>query len=169
MHMHITGVPFAGDAGHPEPKGFSCLRTIIYRQSLSLITPNCDHRHVLRCPIARCCLRRESVMASPSKRVLIVDNNEEESCVFVSMLERAGYETKTTWSGLEALELLKSEEFAILLVSNYLPDLYVGEFLERLKALPKQPCSIVIQENQSRASTLLKLKNMIEGERLRPS
>lgn len=108
-------------------------------------------------------------MAAQNNRVLIVDNNEEEARVFVSMLERAGYEPQTTWSGLEALELMKSEEFAILLVSNYLPDVHVGEFLERLKALPNQPCSIVIQEDQSRASTLLKLKNMIEGENPRPN
>jgi CheY-like chemotaxis protein len=106
-------------------------------------------------------------MPAQNNRVLIVDNNEEETHVFVSILERAGYEPQTTWSGLEALELLKSEEFAILLVSNYLADVYVGEFLERLKALPKQPCSIVIQEDQSRAETLLKLENMIEGENFR--
>jgi CheY-like chemotaxis protein len=112
---------------------------------------------------------KESPMAAQNNRVLIVDNNDEEARVFSSMLQRAGYEPKTTWSGLEALELLQSEEFAILLVSNYLPDLYVGEFLEKVKALPKQPCSIVIQQDQSRGSTLLKLKNMIEGEKLRPN
>jgi CheY-like chemotaxis protein len=108
-------------------------------------------------------------LADQNNRVLIVDNNEEETRVFAAMLERAGYEPQTTWSGLEALQLLQSEEFAILLVSNYLADIYVGEFLERLKALPNQPCSIVIQADQSRASTLLKLKNMIEGENLRPN
>ncbi|MGO9126233.1 MAG: response regulator [Terriglobales bacterium] len=103
-------------------------------------------------------------MAQQNKRVLIIDNNEEEACTFASMLERAGYHPTTTWSGLEALEILRSEEFAILLVSNYLPDLYVGEFFERLNRLPKQPCSIVIQEDKSRADTLLKLKSMIAEE-----
>ena len=108
-------------------------------------------------------------MTLPIKRVLIVDNNEEEARIFASLLEHAGYSPSTTWSGLEALELLKSGEFAILLVSNYLPDLFVGEFLERLHALPNQPCSIVIRENQSRATTLGKLKSMIEEERRRPN
>jgi CheY-like chemotaxis protein len=107
-------------------------------------------------------------MTSQNKRVLIVDNNEEEGRVFASMLERTGYHPRTTWSGLEALEILNSEYFHVLLVSNYLPDIYVGEFLERLSSLPKQPRAIVIPENQSRASTLLKLKSMIE-EQNRPS
>jgi CheY-like chemotaxis protein len=114
-------------------------------------------------------LAKECPMVSQNNQVLIVDNNEEEARAFASMLKRAGYHPTTTWSGLEALELLKSEEFAILLVSNYLADVYVGEFLERLNRLPKHPCSIVIGEDQSRAETLLKLKSMIIEERSRPN
>jgi CheY-like chemotaxis protein len=108
-------------------------------------------------------------MTSQNNRVLIVDNNEEEARAFTSMLERAGYRPTSTWSGLKALELLKSQEFAILLVSNYLPDLYVGEFFERLNLLPKPPCSIVIQEDRPHAETLLKLKSMIAEESCRPN
>jgi CheY-like chemotaxis protein len=108
-------------------------------------------------------------MKSTNNRVLVVDNNEEDARAFASMLERAGYCPTTTWSGLEALELLKSQEFAILLVSHYLPDLYVGEFFERLHGLPRQPCSIVMQEDQSRADMLLKLKSMIAQESCRPN
>jgi hypothetical protein len=85
------------------------------------------------------------------------------------MPERAGYHPRTTWIGLEALEILKSEDFHLLLESNCLPDPHVGDFLVRLGSSPKQACSIVIQENQFRATTLLKLKSMIEEERRRPN
>ena len=78
-------------------------------------------------------------MPSQSKRVLIVDNDEKESQVLASMLELEGYRPTTTWSGLEALELLKSREFNIVLVSSYLPDLYVGDFFERFNGLPVRP------------------------------
>jgi hypothetical protein len=47
-------------------------------------------------------------MVSQNNQVLIVDNEEEERAL-ASVLERAGY-----LQPLEALELLKSEEFAIL-------------------------------------------------------
>jgi CheY-like chemotaxis protein len=108
------------------------------------------------------CERRD--MPSQSKRVLVVDNNDEESRVLASMLEDAGYRPTTTWSGLEALELLKSREFDIVLVSSYLPDLYVGDFFERFNRLPVQPCVIVMQEGRACADTLMKIKGTIGEE-----
>jgi CheY-like chemotaxis protein len=103
-------------------------------------------------------------MSSPGKQVLIVDNNEKESRLLASILERAGHRTTTTWSGLEALELLKSREFDLVLVSSYLPDLYVGDFFERFNRLPRQPCTIAIQEGEGRAATLTRLTTVIGGE-----
>ena len=103
---------------------------------------------------------------SRNKRVLIVDNNEEESGRLGAMLRSAGYDSNATWSGLEALELLKSGEYDILLVSSYLPDVYVGEFFERLGRLPVQPCSIVIQEGGTLTAALQEVKHVVEeGER----
>lgn len=95
---------------------------------------------------------------SRNQRVLIVDNNEEESGRLGVMLQRAGYDSIATWSGLEALELMKSEAYDILLVSSYLPDVYVGDFFERLKLLPVRPCSIVMQEGCIPAATLQEIK-----------
>lgn len=102
--------------------------------------------------------------ASPNKRVLIVDNDPEESRTIGVMLERAGYDSRTTWSGFEALELLKSGEYEILLVSNYLPDLYVGDFFKRLSHLPVQPWSIVMHEGCLPATTHLGMKSIVSEE-----
>jgi DNA-binding response OmpR family regulator len=99
---------------------------------------------------------------SRNKRVLIVDNNEEESGRLGVILQRAGYDSIATWSGLAALELMKSEEYDILLVSSYLPDVYVGDFFERLSRLPVRPCSIVMQEGCTPAATLREVKNIVE-------
>ena len=61
-------------------------------------------------------------MASQNNRILIVDSDEEGAAnIFASMPERAGYHPRTTWIGLEALEILKSEDFHLLLVSNSCP------------------------------------------------
>ena len=109
---------------------------------------------------------KEFTMAeSRNKRVLIVDNNEEESGRLGTMLQRAGYDSIATWSGLEALELMKSEEYDILLVSSYLPDVYVGDFFERLNRLPVRPCSIVMQEGCIPVATLQEIKNMVGQEK----
>lgn len=100
-----------------------------------------------------------------NKRVLIVDNNDEESRALGVMLQRAGYDSISTWSGLEALELLKVGKYDILLVSSYLPDFYVGDFFERLSHMPRQPCSIVMQEGHTHAATLLRVKSLSEEEK----
>jgi CheY-like chemotaxis protein len=102
---------------------------------------------------------------SRNKRVLIVDNDEEEAARLGTVLQRAGYDSNATWSGLEALELLKSGEFDVVLVSNYLPDVYVGDFFQRLHRLPVQPCSFVMQEGHTSAATMQNIKNMIEQEK----
>jgi CheY-like chemotaxis protein len=105
---------------------------------------------------------KEFTMAeSRNKRILIVHNNEEESGRLGVMLQRAGYDSIATWSGLEALELLKSGEYDILLVSSYLPDVYVGDFCERLNRLPVRPCSIVMPEGRTPAATLQEVKNAV--------
>src|SRR6202162_1712925 len=106
---------------------------------------------------------KEITMAeSRNKRILIVDNNEEESGRLGVVLQRAGFDSIATWSGLEALELLKSGEYDILLVSSYLPDVYVGDFFERVNRLPGRPCSIVMQEGYTPAATLLEVKNVVQ-------
>ena len=102
---------------------------------------------------------------SRNKRILIVDNDEGESAILGLMLQRAGYDSIATWSGLQALELLNSGEYDILLVSSYLPDVYVGDFFERLNRLPVRPCSIVMQEGCTPAATLLEVKHAVTEDK----
>ena len=96
-----------------------------------------------------------------NKKVLIVDNDEQEARTLGVMLKDAGYDSSITWSGLEALETLKSVTYD----SSYLPDLYVGDFFERLSRLPVQPCSIVMNEGRPPAATVLEMKSMIREEK----
>jgi CheY-like chemotaxis protein len=79
------------------------------------------------------------------KRVLIVDNSAEALQTLQGVLEKAGFDTQTTWSGREALALLKSGEFDVLLVDDYLPDLHSGDFLTQVAMLPIQPGIVVMQ------------------------
>lgn len=79
------------------------------------------------------------------RRVLIVDNNEDTLQTLQGILEDAGFDTQTTWSGREALALLKSPGFDVLLVDDYLPDLHSDDFLTRVGRLPIQPWIVVMQ------------------------
>jgi len=76
--------------------------------------------------------------------ILIVDNNEQILWKFQEMLENAGFETTTTWSGHEALDLMKSGKFDLVLIDDYLPDLHSHDFLERANHLPVRPRIVVM-------------------------
>jgi CheY-like chemotaxis protein len=67
--------------------------------------------------------------------VLIVDDHDAELCAFDKVWREAGYETVTTWSGIEALGFLRSSTFNALLVDDYVADMHVGEFLKRASQL----------------------------------
>jgi len=79
------------------------------------------------------------------KKILIVDNNERTLGTLQSVLGTRGFDARTTWSGREALALLESQEFDVLLVDDYLPDLHSSEFLNRVGKLPVQPWIVVMQ------------------------
>jgi CheY-like chemotaxis protein len=80
--------------------------------------------------------------------VLIVDNDDRVLSEFQQLLENAGFNTTATWSGHEALGLLRSGVFDVLLVDDYLPDLHSHNFLEQVNRLPIQP-SIVVMHNEA--------------------
>jgi len=90
------------------------------------------------------------------ENVLIVDNDDRVLWQFQELLENAGFNTQTTWSGREALALLKSGEFDTLLVDDYLPDLHSHDFLERVSHMPRQPM-IVIMHSEAPTSGELQL------------
>jgi len=81
-------------------------------------------------------------------RVLIVDNNEDVLNALDKLLRDEGFDTRTTWSGHEALALMQSRSFDVLLVDDYLADLHVAEFLKRVKLQVKQPAVVVMQKGR---------------------
>ncbi len=68
----------------------------------------------------------DDVEQANKKKVLIVENNALTLSRLQQALETAGFDASTTWSGYEALALLKSRSFDLLLVDDYLPDLHSG-------------------------------------------
>lgn len=77
--------------------------------------------------------------------VLVVDNDEGIQRLLQGILVDMGFETRTTWSGYEALALLESRPVDVLLVDDYVADLHVDDFLERVGRSPIQPRTVVMQ------------------------
>ena len=83
--------------------------------------------------------------SSKSKRILVLDNSEEVLTRLETLLAGAGYETVSTWSGLEALRHLESGPFDALLLEDYVADLHTGDFLRRVLQLATRPRVIVMR------------------------
>jgi CheY-like chemotaxis protein len=73
------------------------------------------------------------------RRCLIVDDNEEEPFRLIQLFESLGLKAFATWSGRDALDYLASHQFDLLLVDQFLADVYVGELIERVLRLANPP------------------------------
>lgn len=83
-------------------------------------------------------------MKTPRKKVLVADCHEEVLISLEKVLEDAGFDTTTVWTARDALKLVESQVFDLVLVNEYLPD---AECEDLLKALHKRgaqiPCIVM--------------------------
>lgn len=77
------------------------------------------------------------------KLILIVNNDPDAGIRLSKQLDHEGYATDITWSGVEALRWLATNSFDLLLVDEYVADIYVEEFLTRASQTPGHPPILV--------------------------
>lgn len=112
----------------------------------------------LRATISR--LEREraqgpSIHEKPArKRIIIVDDDEQVLMNLERLLEDEAYETVTAWSGEEALRLLKTEPFDLVLLDDGLPEpsLSSSNLLREIQRMEVQPVVLVMQARPLRGS-----------------
>ena len=79
-----------------------------------------------------------------AKRILIVDDQPEVCSLVQKVLERAGYEVLTAWTGEDALELMKQQPVDLLIVDKNLPRMHGGEVIVHARKLLPQVAVILI-------------------------
>ena len=72
-------------------------------------------------------------MKATHKRVLIADCYDDVLIALEKLLEDAGFDTTTVWTGKDVLKLLESEHFDLLLINECLPDAECEELLQVLE------------------------------------
>ena len=82
---------------------------------------------------------------SGRKRVLVVDDDEHLLIALEALLETEGYDTTTAWSGNEALRLLRSGAFDLVVLDDYLADVTSEEILRHLLKMPGAAPVLVMQ------------------------
>ncbi len=81
---------------------------------------------------------------NPRRQVLALGTHAEFLMDLEHVLEKEGFDTTTTWDAREALALLVSRHFDVLLVSDHPPEVKAAEFLKRLRSEQRIPCILVL-------------------------
>lgn len=84
----------------------------------------------------------------PKKTVLVVDDDELVLIRMETLLQNEGCETATAWSGVQALQLLHSSKFDLVLLDDYLPDIRSEDVLKYIQHLSPRPPAVVMQSGQ---------------------
>ncbi len=74
-------------------------------------------------------------MPETAKKLLLVDDDEINSSIRTLILERNGYTVRRAANGLEAVELIRAEEFDAVILDYHMPGLDGGEVLRQAKQL----------------------------------
>ena len=74
-------------------------------------------------------------MGGRRKEILILDSDPEVLIALEKLLEDEGFETSTTWDASEAVALLASQHFDLLLAGEHAPEVNCAELLRQ--SLPK--------------------------------
>ena len=75
----------------------------------------------------------ESTISKDFKKLLIVDENKEQTNIIYDSLSKKGFQVTTLESGLEAYNLLKTEQFDCMILDLKLKDMNGLELLNKLK------------------------------------
>ncbi|HEX7601038.1 MAG TPA: response regulator, partial [Polyangiaceae bacterium] len=84
-----------------------------------------------------------------SGRVLVVDDDQSTCELLELMLRRAGLEAEWRTSGLDALELVASRDFDVILTDLGMASLAGAELCERILAIRPDVPVIVVTGNAS--------------------
>jgi DNA-binding response OmpR family regulator len=89
--------------------------------------------------------RASEPMNAPRKKILVADCHEEVLIHLEKMLEDAGFDTTTVWTARDALKLVDSQVFDLVLVNEYLPDAECEDLLKALRKRGAQMPCVVMQ------------------------
>jgi DNA-binding NtrC family response regulator len=83
------------------------------------------------------------------KRVLVADVDDDLLTRLQILLETRGYETSTAWGAREAIQLLQSQEFDLVLLDDYLPDASSEELWRAIQHQPPGTSVALLKTSQA--------------------
>ncbi len=83
-------------------------------------------------------------MADGQKKVLVVEDEKPLSHALQLKLEHEGYAVTTASDGQECVDLVKNQQFDVILLDLIMPVMDGFQVLEQLKTLPTMPAVFVL-------------------------
>lgn len=90
------------------------------------------------------------------KKILLVEDDNFIRELYQRQLEKAGYLVKATHSGLESLQILKSENFDLVLLDIMLPEMDGITVLKKIKEEGLDKVSVVVLSNMGQDDLIKK-------------
>ena len=87
----------------------------------------------------------ELVVSNQLPKILVLDSDPEFLIELEHLLEGEGFDTTVTWNLWEAMALLASRKFDLLLVGEHSPEVKAADILMRLRAMPTPVPCIILQ------------------------
>jgi len=78
-------------------------------------------------------LKKTRFLENQTGHILVVDDNENNRDLFTRQLQREGYQVTTATNGREALEMIKTGEYDVVLLDLMMPELDGYQVLKQLK------------------------------------
>ncbi len=108
-------------------------------------------------------------MEQPKKKILIVDDNEDLNEMFEIAFEGAGFEVKSAFEGLSAIDIAVKFKPDIILLDIMMPQMNGYEFLVAIRKNTSLRTLIVINSNLEQDADLIKAKELKAVEYLKKS
>jgi CheY-like chemotaxis protein/anti-sigma regulatory factor (Ser/Thr protein kinase) len=86
--------------------------------------------------------------------ILVVDDDRTSRHLTESLLKREGWKVKGAKDGVDALELLRTRRFTLMLLDVWMPRMNGLELLEQLRALEHRPRVVVMTSDETPATLL---------------
>ncbi len=107
-------------------------------------------------------------MNDKSARILLVEDDEAGSAVFSRILRDAGYDVAVTSDGREAIQLLKKENFDVVLTDMLMPNVDGVELLIFIRSMPQKPVVVPMSGGGSHLSASQMLSLAVKMGALAP-
>lgn len=93
-------------------------------------------------------------------RVLVVDDEDGPRNEIAKLVQEHGKYVQTASDGLGALELLRIEQFDVLVTDLMMPRMDGFELLAELRTTPTAPVAVVLSGSVSSGSTMVQIRDL---------